>query len=143
MRLLAPLLALLLTFATLATAQVARPREAADRMVAAVAARDANAVAALYTTDAIILGPNQPVTAGQDAIRASWARSFAGGYAALNIVQARTEMGNDRAAAVMLWEATIQPQGAPAQIIRGRSLLYFTLTPQGWLISADMWQPAP
>lgn len=141
MRLLTPLLALLLTLATTATAQVERPREAADRMVAAVAARDANAVAALYAQDAIILGPNRPVTAGQDSIRDSWARNFAGGYAALSILQARTEMGTDRAATVMLWEATIQPQGAAAQIVRGRSLLYFTLTPNGWLISADMWQP--
>jgi len=133
-----PLLILLLSLATAASAQVARPREAADRMVAAAAARDADAIAALYATGAILLGPNQPVTSGREAIRDSWLRSFAGGYSALSIVEARTETGADRAAMALVWEATIQPQ-----VVRGRSLIYFTQTAQGWLISADMWQPAP
>ncbi len=144
MHLFRPVLAiLLLVLATTASAEVARPREAADRMVAAVAARDADAIAALYATGAILLGPNQPVTSGREAIRDSWLRSFAGGYSALSIVEARTETGADRAAMALVWEATIQPQGGAAQVVRGRSLIYFTQTAQGWLISADMWQPAP
>lgn len=138
-----PLLILLLSLATAASAEVARPREAADRMVAAVAARDADAIAALYATGAILLGPNQPVTSGREAIRDSWLRSFAGGYSALSIVDARTETGADRAALALIWEATIQQQGGAAQVVRGRSLIYFTQNAQGWLISADMWQPAP
>jgi len=125
-----------------ATAQVATPREAADRMVAAVAAQDADAVAALYAPEAIVLVASQPVIAGRDAIRDAWARNFGAGYAALAILQARTDTGTDRAAMVILWEATIRPQGAAPQTMRGRSLLYFTRAGQGWLISADMAQGA-
>ncbi|WP_417625558.1 SgcJ/EcaC family oxidoreductase [Pararhodobacter aggregans] len=125
---------------TPAAAQVATPREAADRMVAAVAARDAAAVAALYAPEAIVLVASQPVIAGREAIGQAWARNFAGGYAALAILQARTDTGSDRAAMVILWEATIRPQGAAPQTIRGRSLLYFIRAAQGWLISADMSQ---
>lgn len=88
-------------------------------------------------------GPGQPVIAGRDAIRAFRARSVAGGHAARRFVQARAETGSDRAAMAPVWEATIQPQGASVQGIRGRSPVRFTQTPQGWLISADVWQPAP
>ncbi|MCB1395534.1 MAG: DUF4440 domain-containing protein [Rhodobacteraceae bacterium] len=121
----------------------ANPREAIDRMIAAVAARDANAVAALYADEAIVLGPNQGVTAGRTAIRDSWLRSFTGGYSALNVLQQRAEAGTDRGAVLMVWEATIERQGQAPQVVRGRSLLYVTRQAEGWLISADMWQPAP
>lgn len=112
-------------------------------MIAAVAARDANAVAALYAEDGIILGAGQPVVAGRAAIRDSWIQSFASGYARLEVARPRTERGADRAAMVFGWRATIQPNGQAAQQVNGRSMLYFTLTEGGWLISADMWQLAP
>ena len=47
------------------------------------------------------------------------------------------------AAIVWSWTGRIAPQGQPLQVLRGRSLVYFTLTPEGWRISADMWQAAP
>ncbi|WP_417597883.1 YybH family protein [Pararhodobacter oceanensis] len=125
-----------------AQAQVANPRDAIPPMVAAVEARDANAIAALYTEDAIILGAGRPVVAGREAIRDSWIQSFAGGYSVLEVGRPRTERGADRALMVFLWQATIQPEGGEAQQIVGRSMLYFTRVEGGWLISADMWQPA-
>ncbi len=141
------ILALVLTSAGSVAAQSARhftrPREAVDAMVAAVAARDADAMAGLYADDGIILGPNQPLIGGRQAIRDAWLRNFAGGYSALTILQLRTEVGTDRAASVMVWEATIAPPGQAVQTVRGRSILYAMRQPEGWIISADMWQPAP
>ena len=138
--------ALVLSTASAATAQAARhfsrPREAVDAMVAAVAARDADAMAGLYAEDAIVLSPNQPLTGGRAAIRDSWLRNFANGYSALSILQMRTEAGTDRAVTLMIWEATISPPGRDAQTIRGRSMIYAKRVAEGWIISADMWQPA-
>jgi len=128
--------------AEIAANPVANPRDAVAVMIAAVEARDANAVAALYTEDAIVLGPSRPVVAGRAAIRDSWIQSFAGGYSVLEVGRPRTERGSDRALMVFLWQATIQPAGQQPQQIVGRSVLYFTLGENGWLISADMWQPA-
>ena len=125
------------------TRQISRPSEAIEAMIAAVTARDADAVAALYTEGAIVLGPNQPVVSGRAAIRESWARNFASGYSVLAVTDSRTETGTDRAALVMLWTATIAPQGSAPQQVRGRSILYFQRQAEGWIISADMWQPAP
>jgi uncharacterized protein (TIGR02246 family) len=125
-----------------AAAPVAAPRDAIAAMIAAVTARDAAAIAALYAEDAVVLGAGRPVVAGRDAIRDSWTQSFAAGYAMLEVGRPRTERGSDRAAMVFGWRATIQPAGQAAQQVQGRSLLYFQQVEGGWLISADMWQPA-
>lgn len=122
---------------------VAEPRDAVATMISAVAARDANAIAALYTDDAILLGSNTGVVSGREAIRDSWINNFSAGYAVLETGRPRTERGTDRAAVVFVWQATIQPNGRAATYVRGRSMLYFTQVDGGWLISADMWQPAP
>lgn len=46
---------------------------------AAFAAQDADAVAALYTEDAMLAPPNSEVIVGRDAIREYWAGAFAAG----------------------------------------------------------------
>lgn len=122
---------------------VANPREAVDVMIAAVTARDANAIAGLYAEDGILLGAGRPVVAGREAIRDAWLQNFASGYSVLEVARPRTERGADRAAMVFVWRATIQPNGQAAQYVNGRSMLYFTHDEGGWLISADMWQPVP
>ncbi len=136
-----------LTFGTASQAQtetpVENPREVVALMRAAVDARDANAIAALYASDAIVLGSRLAVVAGRDAIRDSWVQSFASGYSRLEVARPRTERGADRAAVMFIWRATIQPNGQAAQQVNGRSMLYFQLTDGGWLISADMWHMMP
>ncbi|PWE31666.1 hypothetical protein C4N9_01235 [Pararhodobacter marinus] len=124
-----------------AGAQVASPAHAAAAMTEAVAARDADAVAALYTPDAVVFLHDGPILSGRDQIREVWARNFAGGYDRLTVTQHRAETGTDRAALVMVWNATVSPQGQVPQQVTGRSLLYLVRVADGWLISADMWQP--
>ena len=119
---------------------IAAPRDAADAMAAAVAAQDADAIARLYMPDAILLGPGASLVAGQDAIRAVWVQNLKGGMRALTFDDVRTEHGTDRAAVTWTWTAGMAWSG---QSFTGRSLVYFSLTPDGWRISADMWQPAP
>jgi len=121
----------------------ANPDEAVGAMVAAVTARDANAIAALYTDDALLLGASASVVSGREAIRDSWINNFSAGYSALQTGRPRTERGTDRAVVVFVWQATIQPNGAAETLVQGRTMLYFKLVEGGWLISADMWQPAP
>jgi uncharacterized protein (TIGR02246 family) len=120
------------------------PRDATAVFAAAVAARDAGAIAAMYASDAIALSPNQNPVAGREAIRAAWEANFAAGYSAIVFGEdQRTERGTDRAAHLFVWQATITPPGAQPQTIRGRTLLYMTAVDGGWLISADTWHPIP
>lgn len=142
-RILALILALLLPGAALAQATpLANPRDAAAAFVAAVAARDAAAIAAMYSEQSILLSPNEPPVQGRDAIRAAWERNFASGYSAIRFADnQRTDRGTDRAAHLYIWEATITPaSGAPVTVL-GRSMLYLVSVDGGWLISADIWQP--
>jgi uncharacterized protein (TIGR02246 family) len=122
---------------------VADPRAAGAEMARAVAAGDAGAIADLYLPNAILLGPGQPAVVGREAIRAAWNQNFATGFRSLTFADVAAEQGNDRAAVLWAWAAEIAPSGQPAQVLRGRSLVYFALTPEGWRISADMWQPMP
>ena len=119
------------------------PRAAGRAMSAAVAERDAQGIAALYLPKAILLGPGQPAVVGHAAIQALWEANFAAGFRNLSFSDIAEEQGTDRAAVLWTWAAEIGPAGQPAHVLRGRSLLYFTLTPEGWRITADMWQPVP
>lgn len=141
-RLAAILPLILALFAISAHAQpLTTPREAVERMVAAVEAQDASAVAALYAEQSLVLSPNTDPLVGRDAIQQAWARNFAAGYSSLRVGNPRVDTGADRAAMIFLWEATIAPAGGEARTIRGRSLLYFVRSGDGWLISADSWHP--
>jgi uncharacterized protein (TIGR02246 family) len=120
------------------------PRDATEVFAAAVAARDAEAIAAMYAEEAIVLSPGQNPVAGREAIRAAWEANFAAGYSAIIFGQnQRTDRGADRAAHLFVWEATISPAGVQPRQMRGRTLLYLTAVDGGWLISADIWQPIP
>ena len=119
---------------------LAVPGDAADALAAAVKAQDADAIAGLYLPDAVLLSPGAAPVSGQAAIRAVWAQNFKGGMRSLTFEDIRPEQGSDRAAVAWTWTAGMAWSG---QSFTGRSLVYFTLTPEGWRISADMWQPAP
>ena len=119
---------------------MAAPRDAAAALAAAVKAQDADAIAGLYLPDAVLLSPGAAPVSGQAAIRAVWAQNFKGGMRSLTFEDIRPEQGSDRAAVAWTWTAGMAWSG---QSFTGRSLVYFTLTPEGWRISADMWQPAP
>ena len=142
-RILILILALLLPLGAAAQTPLANPRDATDVFAAAVAARDADAIAAMYIDRAVVLSPNEDAIQGRAAIRAAWARNFAAGYSAIRFADnQRTDRGLDRAAHLFVWEATITPPGGAEQRIRGRSLLYLVAVDGGWLISADIWQPS-
>jgi len=59
---------LLLAFVQPAAAQVAKPDELPQRFAAAMAANDAEAMAALYASDAIVMTPEGPVAGGLEQI---------------------------------------------------------------------------
>lgn len=134
-----------LTAAGAARAQISldAPRRAAEVIAGAVAAQDEAALASVYAADAIVLNPGAQPISGRDAIRQAWAQNFAGGLSAITFGEIRTERGADRAAVFWTWEITVSPPGQAPVKVRGRSLVYFVQTPQGWQISADMWHPAP
>lgn len=113
------------------------------RFRAAMEARDADSVAALYGERALLLMPEGPIAAGRDQIRAVYARNFASG--AVRMTPAETRADGDAAHAVILWiwNAEIAQPGRDPVRRRVRALLHLKNTPAGWQIAADLYQVVP
>jgi ketosteroid isomerase-like protein len=115
--------------------------------VAAVGAEDADAVAALYVSDAHSFGTAVDAV-GTEAIRADWAGTFAAlDDIAITIEQEGALDLGDHAAAWGHWSFTANTaeDGAPVAIT-GRFLDVSMATPQGWRYVADhasVTPPAP
>ena len=117
---------------------LATPADAVQRFVAATAAGDADAIAAMYDPKALFIAPGHAPIAGRDAIRAVFQRNFSLGRNRIVFTKVQTETGADRAATYWEWSAQIDGQGGTQTRLNGRSLVYFTRRDEGWLISADM-----
>jgi uncharacterized protein (TIGR02246 family) len=100
--------------------------EAADR-------KDADGVAALYTTDAMLLGPNRPAVVGRDGIRA-WFVALPN-FTRMATTLAEVEGRGDLAVARYTFEMTLELPGIPPIEERGKILQVLRQQPDGrWLI---------
>ncbi|MCO5145819.1 MAG: nuclear transport factor 2 family protein [Aquamicrobium sp.] len=122
---------------------VASPRDAAEVFATATAAGDAETIAALYASDAIMLAPGAAPIVGRDAIKAVFVRNFSHGRNRMAFGTIRVESGADRAAAYWEWASEITGKSGAVQKTNGRSLVYFRKDGDIWLISADMMHVAP
>ena len=126
-----------------ARAEVADPHDAMKVVVEATARGDFDALAALYAPDAILLAPGAPAFAGREAIRAIYRHNAAQGRNSIAFTDMKIDSGADRAVVMWTWVSETVPKSGKAVRVVGRSLVYFKNTGQGWLISADMFQPGP
>lgn len=118
------------------------PRDAAKVFIDATAAGDADAIASLYTPEALLLPPNAPAIHGRDAIRAVFQNNFALGPNAIEFGNYKLDISGNRASLIWNWRSIInRTNGEPIRVL-GRSSLYFKKTEDaGWLIDIDMFQP--
>lgn len=119
------------------------PNKAAEVFAKATAAGNADAIAALYAPKAIFLAPNTPVISGRPAIRAIFERNFKAGANTIKFTSVRLDGAGDRAVIVWTWTSEIRPAAGSPRVTHGRSMVYLVKSAAGWLISADMMQPAP
>jgi uncharacterized protein (TIGR02246 family) len=121
--------------------------EAAVRAVDAAWARaatagDANALTALYASDATLLPPNEPVTKGEAVKKynADMASAFSGPF---ELSTTAVEGRGDLAYAVGTYRATLTPKKAGAKPLpteEGKYLEVLKKQPDGsWKIVYDMW----
>ena len=109
----------------------------AEAWLKAVRAADWAAVAATYTTDAILLPPNQPVVAGRDKIRA-WFAGFPP-IVSMDIEDTEVDGHCDLAYARGTYRLTIAPPGAPQVRETGKYIEIRRKQADGtWLKQRDM-----
>lgn len=118
-----------------------------ERFMRAFAQGDAAAIAALYTADARLLPPNQPMLTGADAIKNFWQ-----GMLSLNIKQPKletveiAEQRTDIACEVGRYSFTIPlPDGSTVTDV-GKYLVVWKRADGAWKLHLDVWNtnaPAP
>ena len=105
------------------------------RFEQAVAAKDADAIAALYTANAVILPPDSPPIAGRAAIRTYMAGLVASGVDGVDIETVEVVRFDDMA--VERSDLTIRAGG---QVVgQGKAMVMWRLVDGAWLYARDMW----
>jgi uncharacterized protein (TIGR02246 family) len=101
----------------------------------AVEAKDAVAVAALYTEEAQVLPPNMGPLVGREAIAAFFAQAFQMGVSSIGLAtQEVFEMGDW---AVEVGTYTVDVGGT--EVDRGKSLVLWRKEGDGWRLHRDTW----
>jgi uncharacterized protein (TIGR02246 family) len=129
------------TIAPLSSNEIAAIESIQQRFVTALRARDFDALAALYTEDAVLMPPHEPAVQGRTALK-TWMSAFppVTDFAiAVDRVEGRADLAYIRGTYTM----TLQPVGAPAPVIsRGKYIEIRRRQPNGeWLLEADMFSP--
>lgn len=118
-------------------------RAAEDRWEALWAAKDAQALAALYAEDGMRLPPDATRTVGRDAIAAMFEDEFAAGLE--NLKLEATEIGHDGNRGWVVGNSTIDfPMGDTMGTGTGNYVIVYRKEADGvWRIVIDTWNDAP
>ena len=119
-------------------------REVDAEWARAATAGDGAALTALYTSDAILLPPNEPVVKG-DAVKKYNDDMTTGFSGPTELTTSAVEGEGDMAIAVGTYRATLTPKKAGAKALpteEGKYLEVLRRQPDGsWKIAYDMWSP--
>ncbi len=110
-----------------------------SRYVEAFNARDAQALTSLFTSDAQLLPPGQPVVKGREAILGFWRRAFGDAPVALALVPAAGESVPGLAWEGGDWEA--RSETGPSRT--GKYLIVFRRVGRDWRIQREIWNQDP
>lgn len=105
------------------------------RFEQAVAAGDADALAALYTRTGRLLPPNEAAVDGRDAIRAYWAGFIASGINGIDLTTAEVYPAGDTATQISTWTVSVDGQVVDS----GRATIVWAKVGDEWLYHRDMW----
>jgi uncharacterized protein (TIGR02246 family) len=114
-------------------------RALSTRWLQAVDARDADRVAAFYTTDGAFLVPNVPLARGREAVRAVWAQLLSVPNLALTWAPTSVEVA---AAGDLAWEMGAYRLSMDGPVGRvdedGKYVVVWRSGPNGWEVAADI-----
>jgi uncharacterized protein (TIGR02246 family) len=112
---------------------------AQDRLADAVAARDAQGAAALYTDDARLIPQGAPACADRNAIAAFFAGAIANGIVGARFITEEVEGGDTQAVETGRYELYAGPPGGDRVLAaEGRYLVVWRKSGGDWRIHRDM-----
>lgn len=104
----------------------------------AAAKRDVEAIASLYTDDAILLPPDSELVVGRDAIRQLWQSLIGGGLAGVSISSTKIEVDGDIATDVGLASMSMKSPGGASSVIEVKFFALWKKVGGRWLVHRDM-----
>ncbi len=131
-----------------ATAQTARSdtaaiSEAGRRFSAAYMRGDAEAMTALYTTDAVIFPERSDAISGLDAIRKYWMLGADNRVTRHVLTPTRVTVDGAHAYDYGTFEIAGERKGKAWGPFRGKYLVVWRREPTGWKMQLDMWNSGP
>ena len=127
------------TTADLSATDISAIESVSEQFAKALVRRDFDALAALYTDDAVLMPPHQPAVQGGRAVLKSWFAAFPR-VTEFKLANQRIDGRGDLAYVRGAYTMTLQPEGAPAPITdRGKYIEVRRRQPTGaWLLEADI-----
>jgi ketosteroid isomerase-like protein len=113
------------------------PQAAADGWVAAFNSGDAPGLALMYSPDARILPPDQPIISGSGAIEEFW-KAFNPGNVRIEISEVETLKLGDKWFREGTYNSLYPAEGQPRV---GKFIELWTRVDSAWLIQRQMWSP--
>jgi uncharacterized protein (TIGR02246 family) len=150
--------ALTLAIALLVPAAGARADAAADgieeakagiaksnaKLEAAVKAGDAAAIGALYTSDALVLAPDQEIATGRAGAEKVFGGMLKAGAKNVSLHTETVERAGDYAIETGTVTVAMQPEGKPAQTSSGKYVVVWKRQSDGtWQLHRDIWNDNP
>ncbi len=113
------------------------PQATADGWLAAFNSGDTAGLALMYSPDAAVLPPDQPIVSGHDAIEEFW-RSFNPGQVRIELSGVETMQLGDYWFREGTYSAIYPEEGEPRL---GKFIELWTKVGSAWLIHRHMWSP--
>ena len=101
---------------------------------------DADAMAAVYTNDAIVLPPDGPVVEGKENIKALWGSVLSGmGLKTVKLDSVNLEIAGDTACEVGLATLGLEPPGDEPTTVQVKFVVYWKRDNGDWRWHRDIW----
>ncbi len=111
---------------------------------AAVKAGDVAAIAALYTSDALIFPPDQPIATGRAGAEQVFGGMLKAGAKNVSLHTENVERAGDYAIETGTVAVTMQPEGKEAQTSSGKYVVVWKRQSDGsWQLHRDIWNDNP
>jgi len=101
----------------------------------AFAAKDAAAIAALYTEDGQLLPPNMAPVTGREAIAEFFTQAFGMGFEAIPLTTLEVADGGDWAIEVARYKVILGGK----EVEHGKAIVWWKRVGDGWLLYRDIW----